>query len=107
MYENWRDLVEIIDVQIRDKTLKAFRTILPGNEDRGEMYLFKGELGYAMCAIMHESRVNDSGACAFVIPAYTIEEALESEITFVTEKATLIGINVGMKGKEGLYKLCQ
>ena len=99
--------MEIIKITIKDKRLLAFKTILPGNEDRGEMYLIKGDLGYAMCAIMNEERVNKSGAAAFVMPAYTLDQALDCKISFVTEEGKYLGIQVGMLARHGLYRLCK
>ncbi|MCH4887058.1 hypothetical protein EZV73_05730 [Acidaminobacter sp. JC074] len=99
--------MEIEEIRIHNKKLLAFKTILPGNEDKGEMYLIKGDLGYAMCAIMNEERVNKSGAAAFVMPAFTLEEALDCEISFVTDKGKSMGITKGMVARDGLYLLCR
>lgn len=98
--------MEIIELKINNKTLQAFKTILPGNEDKGEMYLVKGDRGYGMCAIMHDERVNKSGAVAFIVPAYTLDESLNEKISFVTDQAKALGIKVGMLGKEGYERLC-
>jgi uncharacterized protein YunC (DUF1805 family) len=97
-------MISIMTVKVDGKSCLGLRTDLP---DSPPLLLITAEKGFIMCGFLNVEAAERLGVAAAVVSGVkTFEDVLNGQVKAVTTKAKSLGVEVGMKGADGLKHLC-
>jgi uncharacterized protein YunC (DUF1805 family) len=93
-------MITVSSLEIDGKTATGLKVDLPNSPP---LLVIIGRTGFVMCGFLNaEAAEKFNVAAAIVSGVKTFEDVLKAEIKTVTSKARLMGVELGMTGKEAI-----
>jgi len=96
-------MIEVSPLRIGEKTAIGLRVELPNSPP---LLMIIGQTGFVGCGFINiDAAEKLNVAAATVTGVKSFEDVLNAEVKAATSKAQIVGVRVGMKGKEAVKLL--
>ncbi len=96
-------MIRIKKLSVRGKSLLGLEVDIP---DSPPAVMIVGERGFAMCGFLNIEAADRIGAAAVMASGVrSVEDLLNSRVAGATSKALEMGVNIGERVEESLFKM--
>jgi uncharacterized protein YunC (DUF1805 family) len=90
------------DIPLGPKSAVGYQIDLPG----APLLVAQGDKGFVMCGYLDVTVANKFGTAAAVVRGVkTVDELMEKSVTDISVAAALLGVKIGMTGRQALSLL--